>query len=134
PARLTSTNRRYGDVIDMDWVFWWVSALNMALTIAAIALFAYRLPWAWLLPVSTTGLLLATGIPNGRLNTSTVFVLAAALSGLWRWTQYRRDGIRVPLRPGHGSEWGIGAGLLLLLFLLNGFAGVTPVAEIGPLY
>ncbi|MET1155120.1 hypothetical protein, partial [Arthrobacter sp.] len=28
----------------------------------------------------------------------------------------------------------IGAGLLLLLYLLNAFAGVTPVAEIGPLY
>jgi len=121
-------------VIDMDGVSWWVSGLNMTLTIAAIFLFSYRVPWAWLLPVTATAVLLATGIPNGRLNTSTVFVLAAALYGLWKWTQYRREGIQVPLRSAHGREWGIGAGLLLLLYLLNAFAGVTPVAEIGPLY
>ena len=118
----------------MDGEFGWVSALSMALTIAAIVLFAYRVSWAWLLPVAATAVLLATGIPYGRLNTSTVFVLAAALYGLWKWTRYRREGVHVPLRSAHGREWGIGAGLLLLLFLLNGFAGVTPVAEIGPLY
>ena len=130
----------------MDWFvdfpgetgpYIWISLANMGLTIAGIALFAYRFRWAWLFPVATTVAFLSLGLQAQGIRTSfgPVLTLAVCVYGQWRWQLYK-DGATasIPLRRAYPVEWGIAAGLLILFTLITGFAGSELLPFVGPGY
>jgi hypothetical protein len=113
----------------------WLTVIVSALTIAGYALFAFRNRWAWLAPSAGFLLFLALSLAAGpvRLGFGDLLLPAVCVYGFLRW-QHRRaaHGGILPVRRATPEEWGIGAGLLVLFALIEGFSGLELLAVIGP--
>jgi len=113
----------------------WLTVIVSVLTIAGLALFAFRNRWAWLPPAAGFMLFLALSFASGpvQLGFGDLLLPAVCVYGFLRWQHDRaRNGGVLPLRRATPEEWGIGAGLLVLFALIKGFSGLELLAVIGP--
>ncbi|WP_336712114.1 nicotinamide mononucleotide transporter [Arthrobacter sp. USHLN218] len=113
----------------------WLTVFVSVLTVAGIALFAFRNRWAWLPPAAGFLLFLALSSAAGpaQLGFGDLLLPAVCVYGFLRWQHARaaNEGV-LPLRRATPEEWGIGAGLLILFALIKGFSGLELLAVIGP--